>query len=105
VSKLILPDGVESVGDEEFIEAIPEDIMDSFNLLLFGLQNNSVMVATVKMNDGGLQQVYNLVVGIPHPMTHETRIFTIARMLPQHKKEAPSNGPSTASFQAPDSIG
>jgi hypothetical protein len=93
MSNLILPPGLEPPPPLEET-GIPEAIHDSFQLLIYGIENQTLALMRKKMDDSSTEVIYDLSVGIMHPLTRELRHYPIARMLPQHEKEAGNNEPS-----------
>jgi hypothetical protein len=83
---------------------LPVGIHDSLMLLLAGVENKSLVVMRRKMDDGDDTIAYDLAVAMPHELTREVRFFPIARMLPQHPKEQPTDEPASSIVSAPDSI-
>jgi hypothetical protein len=103
MSNLILPPGIEPPPDPQ-IEEIPDGIRDSFQLLLYGIRNQTIVLMRKKMSDGADNLVYDLSIGVPHPLTNEPRFYPIARMLPQHEKEAANDEPSVTTVQPSNPI-
>ncbi len=59
----------------------PSDIVKTMELLVAGIENNTVGVYSHKLDDCG-GTGYDLVVLLPHPVTKEPAVFDIARLYP-----------------------
>lgn len=104
MSNLILPPGVEPPPNPE-IEAMPPEVMRSFELLNYGIRAGTIALLRKKTSDGVGEAVYDLAIGVPSEWNPEdVKFYPIARMLPQHPKEAAHNESSVSTVPAPDPI-
>jgi hypothetical protein len=104
MSLLALPPGVEPLPDPEEVP-VPQGIQDSMQLLMIGLQTGALAMMRKNMDDSASDVIYDLAVGVPNQWDPGAmRWFPIARMLPQHPKEAANNEPSVTTVPASDPI-
>jgi len=95
MSKLILPQALAEELEPPAI-VLPQEIQDSVDLLILGIQNGCVAVARHKTNDSD-QVGYDLIVYTARGP------IAVAYVLPQLQIE-PTNEPSQAAVQAPAAV-
>ena len=84
---LILPPGVEPTEPPAPIPPLPREIQMSLDLLQDGIRRESVIILSRVLADTN-EQVYDLGVVLPHPLTGEPLQFVIGRLFAQRMKDA-----------------